>query len=164
MASAFKGKAAIADIHTKDGHRPTRVKVIDPNYKASGNKSNSSKGGVYYSNGRDKDHNQGLCCSYCPDLHFLSALRGHSHDNTNLLPISISPLQEETIRREQDPPKVPVDVLLITGALGIDGNYISLDIVDNLLLEIILNHLSPTTCLFVVVLMALVLKKQICNT
>ena len=123
-----RGKAAIAESHTKDGHRSTRLGDIDPNYKASSNKSNSGKGGDNYSSGCDRDRNQGLGCSYCLNLHFLSALRSHSHDNTHLFPIHIFPLQKDTRRREQDPPSVPV--LLDTGVLGIDGNYISLDIVD----------------------------------
>ena len=80
-----RGKAAIAETHTKDGHRPTREGDIDPNYKASDNKSNSGKSGDHYGSGREKDRNQGLCCSYCSNSHFLSALRGHSHDSTHLL-------------------------------------------------------------------------------
>ena len=64
-----KGKAAIADTHTKDGHRPTRVGDIDLNYEASGSKSNSGKGSGH-SSGRDNRY-QGLCCSYCSDSHFL---------------------------------------------------------------------------------------------
>ena len=36
--------------------------------------SNSGKGGGHYSSERDKDRNQGLCCSYCPD-----SLTSHPH-------------------------------------------------------------------------------------
>ena len=44
-------------------------------------------------------------------------------------------MQEKTRKSDQNPQKVPVDVLLDTGALGVDGNYINLDIVGNLQME-----------------------------
>ena len=54
------GKTAIVETHTKVGYRPSQIGDIDPNFKAFGKKSNSSKGGGHYSNGRDKDRNQGF--------------------------------------------------------------------------------------------------------
>ena len=54
---------------------------------------------------------------------------------------SYFPLTGGSKKKGAGPPGVSVDALLDTGALGIDGNYISLDIVDNMELE---NNFEPS--------------------
>ena len=81
-------------------------------------------------------------------MYLFSVIKGHSHDKTQLLLTQISCLQKESRRRDPGPPGKPVDSLLDAGALEINRNYISLDIVNQFQLTQLIHELKHCLYLF----------------